>query len=750
MRMKLLNLSLIVFIQLLLSGGLHAYHIIGGETTFKCLGNDNYEITILMYRDCATTLGADFDSKRNEPLATVTVWRDDLFDPFITTINLKAPSVTRVKHSDYNPCMEIPPNTCVEKGVYVFTVNLPRSAFSYHVVYQRCCRSGSVLNIEFPTETGATFQVEITPEAQRECIDSPMFKELPPMVMCVGYPIEFNQSVINTTPSTTIEYALCTPYAGGGPISTTTGAMGYDGITPNPDSRPPYELVTYRPGYSAQNPVKAGPQLSIDRNTGIITGTPEVVGEFVVGVCVIQKKNGRIISEIKRDFHLNVVECERMVEAIVGGPMLDRSGERILSCGGKSVFIKNHSRDEEFIKSMEWEFMENGNLVNLKTEDFEYTFADTGVYDVKLYLNRGLSACDDEANVRVEIRNPIHSRFSIAGDTCEAESVYVSNNSFSENGSITSWAWTFEEGNTSNLEQPAFNFQSPGDKNVQLIVRDKYSCADTSSRIYPYYPRPSVVDVALRKDLLCTDSPIHVRNKSYPIDSTYQVNWYLSNGDFYTGLEPEFTFTEEGMFDLTLEIISPLGCTRIEDYENYFEVWKNPIADFDYNPKELSQYDKSVDFINYSEYADLYRWYFDEDGSSTDKNPFFIFPDTGFKVVTLYSESLNGCIDSMIQILDVEPLTTYFVPNAFTPNEDGVNDGFRGVGYLPYIENFRMQIYTRWGEVIFETEDPTEEWNGQVRNTGKRLPQGVYVVKVQYTDPRGVLYNQKAYVTLLD
>ena len=90
------------------------------------------------------------------------------------------------------------------------------------------------------------------------------------------------------------------------------------------------------------------------------------------------------------------------------------------------------------------------------------------------------------------------------------------------------------------------------------------------------------------------------------------------------------------------------------------------------------------------------------------------------------------------------------MPNAFTPDENGLNDGYRGNGaFLNFIQNYRMTIWNRWGELIFETEDPFEFWNGRKNNTGNMSQNGVYVAIVEFEGPRGKKYFFKEFATLI-
>ena len=113
----------------------------------------------------------------------------------------------------------------------------------------------------------------------------------------------------------------------------------------------------------------------------------------------------------------------------------------------------------------------------------------------------------------------------------------------------------------------------------------------------------------------------------------------------------------------------------------------------------------------------------------------------------------NGCIDT-ISILVVVLSTIceepyLFMPNAFTPNSDDVNDGFIGTGKLDGAKDFHFTIWNRWGELLFQTHDPTEGWNGRIHNSGNLAQGGVYMCVVTYNGPRGDEYKIKGFATLI-
>ena len=134
------------------------------------------------------------------------------------------------------------------------------------------------------------------------------------------------------------------------------------------------------------------------------------------------------------------------------------------------------------------------------------------------------------------------------------------------------------------------------------------------------------------------------------------------------------------------------------------------------------------------------------------QNPSFSFPDTGFQEVTLIVTHESGCQDTTTQIIDIAPKVAYFLPNAFTPNSDALNDLFFGKGFFLGMQNFNLTIWNRWGELVFEASDfkpndPTVGWNGEFDNRPMNPGVFVWVAEVSFIDGYREVY--KGSVTLI-
>lgn len=286
-----------------------AAHIIGGEVTYTCISSNSvtkqttFTVTYTLYRDVLGG-GALFDASANFGLYA----KDKNTNQWIHTRTITA-GITNLSLVSLNdPCVTAPSNVRVEKGNYIFNVTIPWDDQTYMISYQRCCRNNSISNLVNPQSTGAVYTIELSPEAIKNCNNSPEFNFFPPTVICNNRPLRFDHSARDIEGDSLV-YEFCIPLTSGG---QETGDDCFS-IIPSPfKCPPPYATVAYSGNYTFDTPMAANPLIQIDPANGFMTGTPNLTGQFVLGVCIKEYRNGVLLTETRRDFQFNVVNCSEI------------------------------------------------------------------------------------------------------------------------------------------------------------------------------------------------------------------------------------------------------------------------------------------------------------------------------------------------------------------------------------------------------------------------------------------------------
>ncbi len=317
-----------------------------------------------VFRDCASG-GAPFDSTTPNIPGTISIFDENLDE--IENIILDAPSVSVVDLPiGINLC---PANNqfCKEIGVYIFQTALPEGE-SFTFTYQRCCRNQSVSNIFSSEETGFTLTIDLSEEASMLCNSSPRFNKDTPIAFCVNQALNFDLSAIDEE-GDELRYSLCVPLIGGGLAGTGGVGSGnvtdLDGVTPDPDAPPPYNSVSLiQPNFSEIFPL--GNSITIDENTGLLTGVPNFTGKFTFGLCMEEIRNGQLLSVVTKDIQVDIAECKSATGectvvntkelelsqiainpnpikdfVVINSPVINFSSCKIIDLNGKTVFSQS-------------------------------------------------------------------------------------------------------------------------------------------------------------------------------------------------------------------------------------------------------------------------------------------------------------------------------------------------------------------------------------------------------------------------
>ena len=193
------------------------------------------------------------------------------------------------------------------------------------------------------------------------------------------------------------------------------------------------------------------------------------------------------------------------------------------------------------------------------------------------------------------------------------------------------------------------------------------------------------------------------------------------------------TFTQTGSFDLSLSITYPGNCVSEGTLEGYIQVFVPPVANFSWTPAEPSNVLPDVIFEDAST-GNIFQWDWDfGDGTpGSGASPEHSYTTPGIYTVNLVVTAEGGCQDSISRILTVKNDVRFYIPNAFSPNGDGINDELV-VSPFGLLQDYKITVFNRWGAVVFESTDPGVSWDGTFK--GKKVDIGVYAYLIEYRFP---------------
>lgn len=614
-----------------------ATHIVGGEVTYECLGGNYYRIRVDVYQDCLA--GHPSAIKDDNPAYIAIYDMAKSSAPYISdSIYMGTPLVVPVNFN--NSCITNPPNTCLRKVSFIKEYVLPDNGAGYLIVYQRCCRNGSIYNIINPSEIGATYYCQVPPVNTAPCNNSAVFTNYPPQIICVNNPLVYDHGATDKD-GDSLSYEFCNAYLGG---STAD-------VKPLPP-KATFNPVLYRSPFTATSPMGGNPPLKINPTTGVITGTPNLLGRYVVTVCCTEWRNGKAINKITREFQFVVTNCSKAVIANIP-QYSDEFNTYIVKCDNYTVKFDNWSVGGF---AYHWDFGVPGTDLDTSAE-FEPTFVypDSGTYVVSLIVNKG-TTCPDSISRFVKVYPTLSANIGFKTPVCPNDTVQFTDLT-SSTYQVNSWVWKFDDASPyATVKNPAHVYRNGGLYNVALVAQNAKGCFDTAYgkiTVDPFYPDAG-------------DDTVIVRGEKIYFNATggFLYQWtpgsYLNNPNI---ANPVGTYTDTGTFQYSVFVTSMSGCK-------------------------------------------------------------------GYDTLT-------------VKVIDGAYLV---VPNAFTPNGDGLNDYLRPIGVgFQHINSFR--IFNRWGQQVFYTHTFEDGWDGNFN--GRQADIGVYYWSLSIRDRFGNDQELKGDVTLL-
>ncbi len=346
-------------------------------------------------------------------------------------------------------------------------------------------------------------------------------------------------------------------------------------------------------------------------------------------------------------------------------------------------------------------------------------------------------------------RPDVTPSFTLSATTVQLPdaTVNITNTSIDDPG--FTYLWDFGDGTTSALRDPgSHTYTDFGSFVISLTITDAFCESETFQGIQ-VTPADPLID--FEADVLegCVPLTVRFTNLSQSAVSG-DFLWEFGDGSISREDEVEHTYFDGGSYTVRLRGTNTVGTTIEEEKTEYINALTRPLADFLTSSNIVYIPDQEVVFRNLSENATEFFWDFGDGDTSTLFEPRHAYEEEGTYDITLIASNELGCTDTLFRAAEVEAVIGGETnsPNAFTPNlsgpNGGVDDGSLNLNsvndvFLPRLEGvirFRMLIYNKWGQLLFQTEDQNVGWDGYYK--GRLAPAGVYIYKLElrYSDGR--------------
>jgi gliding motility-associated-like protein len=358
-----------------------------------------------------------------------------------------------------------------------------------------------------------------------------------------------------------------------------------------------------------------------------------------------------------------------------------------------------------------------------------HTFPNTGYTNVTLTVATALG-CVDQVTKPIRVYVIPQPAFA-AHDTCAGKQIAFTNQSTISEGAISSYVWNLDDGATYTSGSISHMYPDHGFYTVRLTVTSNYGCVDSTSQTVEVYPLPVPSFAALPPEG-CVPLPVQFYNTT-TIPSGYSLDgysWRFGNGGAANVPNPSALYTTEGSYDVTLVATSAKGCVDSLTISDAVTAWPKPVADFRTDTLVYHMRFPKPRITDMSQGATVWHWDFGDGTEYEEQVPQHVYEEHGtYDIIqTVYNDF--GCADTFGIRIVVQPSITFFIPNSFTPNDDGLNDTFFGTG--ENILDYQMWVFNRWGQNIFYAKDKDRHWEG-IYN-GNPVESGMYLYKFIIVD----------------
>ncbi len=711
--------NLVFHLLLLLTLHVNASHLIGMELNYKFVRENaiakEYLINVNLIHSCENR------SKIIEKDIGFKIYDSN----GVVLQKIVAPQIKKVFVNDIaeGPCLESSFNRCLTQSTYSAIVSLPLIDGDYRIVYEKCCRENDISNLRVSGSQSMAVETYISGRALNNN-SSPIFEEHESLNVCLGDEFYFDFSAEDPD-GDSLSYSFYHSIQGKEVIINTKVI-------------PPlkFRKVHFKHPFTHTRPFPTTKNISIDAITGLVTGIPAKEGTFQWGIKIDEYRDGKLINSNLIDRSIRVVRCSAKNENV--------DFEYSMSCKDKDEL------KSIFKSTIEGEMDELWNIhgvliTNDPKDSLIHLFQNEGKYNISLVVNPGMY-CADTITKEISVLMPPKAEVLPFEQPCLGDSIMKLRIDTSAVNNKSSFEWTTLVNGRfikrSNKKFIEFKNPLPGRYEVHVKVQDEV-CNSKTVKTFEIHDKPRL-DISVENGCEGKKLDFH---QSTNRNHQWQLDWKVDGKEIF---EPsKHIFKKEGMYKLDIQghVIND-KCLEKDTFSTveYVKIYPRPRADFEFHVNEsLVPGSYKVEYSDNSDHAFDAKFLIDE--KSYNHPVGILEAQSGDHIrITQIAYSQNGyCADTTDKIVQIPINENVLIPNAFTPNGDGINDSFQ-IFYRDII-NPTLCIYNRTGKVVFHTDNLQNSWDstyqGQVQKTDS------YVYKLTYFNAENEMKTKQGVINLI-
>jgi gliding motility-associated-like protein len=402
-------------------------------------------------------------------------------------------------------------------------------------------------------------------------------------------------------------------------------------------------------------------------------------------------------------------------------------------------------------QSRTWNFGDGSAEVTGNLDTVTHTYTQTGDYRVRLVKcdPNSCNGCDTAyIDVRIREDQALVDLIATRLQPCEALNYQFTNNSQAPAGKpFTSQSFILDFGDGTpparvGLGTWTHAYAADGIYRAMLTLVDTNYCNAPQTDTITLRVAANVVASFEAPASGCAPATIEFNNTTKGGES---FTWDFGDGSpLSTDIYPTHTYQNPGTFTIRLHAVDNNTCNIQDDTTATIIISGAPTAGFSFTPTKPEE-NVPVTFVNESVGAVSYHWEFGDGTASAETNPVHQYNRTGTYDVCLYATNQFGCTDTLCQQVAAIVLPLFDVPSAFSPNGDGMNDVLQVRGFG--ISRMNLKIFNRWGQLVFESNDPSLGWDGRFKGAVQPMDAYAYSIYIEFSD--GTKANKTGSITLL-